>query len=390
MKILIAPDSFKGNLSSLQVAAALETGVRRVLPRARCLKLPVADGGEGTVQSLLDALGGSLVRKQVCGPAGRPVRACYGLLADGESAVIEAAEASGLPLVSGRERNPLRTTSYGTGELLRAALDRGVRHIIIGIGGTATSDGGAGVAQALGARFYSAAGRELRRPATGGMLERITRIATDAMHPGLRRCRVTVACDVKNPLCGPHGAARVYGPQKGATPKAVATLDRNLACFGRLIERDLQCKVLTVPGAGAGGGLGAGLLAFCGARLRPGVRIVLQAVHFRRHLQDADLVITGEGRIDAQTPFGKTPAGVASAARASGVPVIAIGGALADDAGTVFKHGINGLESAAARDMDLAEALRHSRDHLANAAERALRLLGIGQRMERRRQRASR
>lgn len=381
MKIVIAPDSFKGNLSAMQVAVAIERGIRRVLPRARCVKVPMADGGEGTVQSLVDATGGRFLRKSVVGPAGRKVNARYGLLADGETAVIEMAEASGLPLVKGRARNPMRTTTYGTGELMIDAIDRGARRLLIGIGGSATNDAGAGMAQALGFRFLDRRGRLIRGLAAGGMLDRIARIDASGMDARLARARVTVACDVNNPLCGRRGAAHVFGPQKGATPAMVRTLDANLKRFAMLIRRTLGVDVLHLPGAGAAGGLGGGLVAFAGAQLKSGIDIVIEATRLKDHLRDADLVITGEGSVDFQTAFGKTPAGVAAVARQMRVPVVAIGGGLSKDARGVFAHGIDGLESTMTREMSLAEAMDNSREYLADAAERVMRMILVGTRI---------
>lgn len=383
MKIVIAPDSFKGNMTSLQVASAIEKGIKRVLPRARCVKVPMADGGEGTVQSLVDATGGRIVRKKVTGPAGKPVRASYGMLADGETAVIEMAEASGLPQVSGREKNPMKTTTYGTGELIRDAMDRGARHIIIGIGGSATTDGGAGMAQALGVKFRNSRNTVIKEKGSGGMLNKIASIDMSDVDPRLRKTRVTVASDVDNPLCGKRGAAHVFGPQKGATPAMVKTLDANLKHFGQLIKRDLKKNIINMKGAGAAGGLGAGLVAFTGARLKSGIDIVVEATGLKNAIKGADLVITGEGRVDFQTAFGKTPAGVAKAAKRFRVPVVAIGGGLADDARGVFDHGIHALESAAARDMSLEEAIALSKQHLANAGERTIRMIQVGQKIVR-------
>jgi glycerate kinase len=381
MKIVIAPDSFKGSLDAMQVARAIERGIRRVLPRARCVKVPMADGGEGTVQSLVDARGGRFVKLKVRGPAGRPVRARYGILKDGRTAIIEMAEASGLTLVSGRARNPLRTTTYGTGELIADALDRGARRLIVGIGGSATNDGGAGMAQALGVRFLDARGHLIRARAAGGMLDRIAGIDTSRVHRELSRARFIVACDVDNPLCGPRGAARVFGPQKGATAKMIRRLDANLRRFGAVIRRELGIDVVNLPGAGAAGGLGGGLVAFANARLQRGVDIVIEAVGLARHLRGADLVFTGEGRVDFQTAFGKTPAGVAGAARKLGIPVIAIGGGLADDARGAFAHGIDALQSAIARDMPLDVAIARAPEFVADAAERAMRLVLVGRRL---------
>ncbi len=390
MKIVIAPDSFKENLTSLEVASALERGIKRVRPRAKCIKVPMADGGEGTVQSLVDATAGKIVKKRVMGPLGEPVTARYGILGDGTTAAIEMAEASGLPLVPRERRDPLRATTYGTGELILDAIERGVSAIIIGIGGSATVDGGTGMAQALGVSFLGGNGQAIVEPACGGLLERITEIDAHGLDPRVRKTRITIACDVENPLCGPRGAARVFGPQKGATPEMVEVLDRSLRHLAMLIKRDLGIDVLRVAGGGAAGGLGAGLIAFARAKLKRGVDLVIDAVDLGKHLRGADLVITGEGRVDSQTAFGKTPAGVAKAARKLKIPVVAIGGGLADDARGVFEHGIDALEAGAARDMDLAEALRLSRAHLENAGERVMRLILIGERMaSRRRSQAS-
>jgi glycerate kinase len=378
MKIIIAPDSYKGSLTSMEVARAVEKGIRRVLPKARCTSVPMADGGEGTVQSLVDATGGRFIRKRVKGPAGKPVTARYGMLADGETAVIEMAEASGLPLVSGRSRNPLRTTTFGTGQLMVDAMNKGARRIIIGIGGSATTDGGAGMAQALGVRFRDRRGNIIRGAAAGGMLDRIAGIDMSGRHEAVERTTITVACDVDNPLYGKRGAAHVFGPQKGATPAAVKKLDANLRHFGDVIKRSLGRDVAKLKGAGAAGGLGAGLMAFAGAELRSGIDIVVEAVRLERHVKTADLVITGEGQVDFQTAYGKTPAGVARVARRYKVPVVAIGGGLADDARDVFKHGIDGIEAAVARPMTLDEAVDSSKDMIANAAERVMRLIVIG------------
>lgn len=389
MKIVIAPDSFKENLTSLEVAAALERGIKRVRPRARCIKVPMADGGEGTVQSLVDATGGTIVKKRVMGPLGEPVTARYGILGDGTTAAIEMAEASGLPLVPPERRDPLRATTYGTGELILDAIERGVSAIIIGIGGSATVDGGTGMAQALGVSFLGGNGRAIAEPVCGGLLERITEIDMHGLDPRVRKTRITIACDVENPLCGPRGAARVFGPQKGATPEMVEVLDRNLRHLAALIKRDLGIDVMRIAGGGAAGGLGAGLIAFAKAKLKRGVDLVSDAVDLAKHLRGADLVITGEGRVDFQTAFGKTPSGVAKAARRLKIPVVAIGGGLADDARGVFEHGIDALEAGAARDMDLAEALRLSRGHLEDAGERVMRLIVIGERMAAKRRRDS-
>jgi glycerate kinase len=381
MKIVIAPDSFKENLTSLEVAGELETGLKRVWPNATYVKVPMADGGEGTVQSLVDATGGQIVKVEVSGPMGARVMASYGLLGDGKTAVIEMAEASGLPLVPKEQRNPLIATTFGTGELIGDAIKRGVNEIILGIGGSATNDAGAGLAQALGVRFLNFGGAPIPDLIAGGHLDKVQAVDMSTANPGLEKIHISVACDVTNPLCGEKGASRVYGPQKGATPEMVEQLDKNLAHFAHVIKRSIGQDVIDRPGAGAGGGIGAGLMAFTNATLKRGVELVVAATRLEEHMQGADLAITGEGRVDFQTAFGKTPSGVAAAAKKHGVPVVAIGGGLADDAGGVFQHGIDGLETATPNAMPLDVAIKKSRQYLQDAAERAARLIVIGQRM---------
>ena len=381
MKIVIAPDSFKENLTSLEVASELEAGLRRVWPDAEYVKVPMADGGEGTVQSLVDATGGRIVKCAVTGPLGQKVLASYGLLGDGQTAVIEMAEASGLPLVPKPERDPLRATTFGTGELVADAIHRGVTDIIIGLGGSATNDGGAGFAQALGVRFLDKDGAPITDPLGGGRLEDITAVDTQWINPGLANVSIAVACDVTNPFVGEKGASAVYGPQKGATPETVQQLDRNLTHFAAIIKRDLGIDIAEEPGAGAGGGLGGGLLAFTNAVMKRGVELVVEATELDKHMQGASLALTGEGRVDFQTAFGKTPSGVATVARRHGVPVVAIGGGLADDANGVFQHGIDAIESATPNAMPLDVAIQKSRQYLQDAAERVARLIVMGQRM---------
>ncbi len=381
MKIVIAPDSFKENLTSLEVATEIETGLKRVWPDATYVKVPMADGGEGTVQSLVDATGGRIVKVEVSGPMGARVLASYGLLGDGRTAVIEMAEASGLPLVPKEQRDPRIATTFGTGELIADAINRGVTEIILGIGGSATNDGGAGLAQALGVRFLNFGGALIPDLIAGGHLDKVQAVDMSAVNPGLAKIHISVACDVTNPLCGENGASRVYGPQKGATPEIVEQLDKNLAHFAHVIKRSIGADVINRPGAGAGGGIGAGLMAFTNAELKRGVELVVAATRLEDQMQGAFLAVTGEGRVDFQTAFGKTPSGVAAAARKHGVPVVAIGGGLADDAGGVFAHGIDGLETATPNAMPLEVAIKKSRQYLQDAAERAARLIAIGQRM---------
>ena len=372
MKIVIAPDSFKECLAAREVAECLARGVRDVVPRARIECVPMADGGEGTVKALVDATGGRYVTVVATAPLGNRIRARFGILGDGRTAVIEMAAASGLPLVPLRKRNPLVTTTHGTGDLLRSALDRGARKILIGIGGSATNDGGAGVAEALGARLVDARGRAI--PPGGGGLATLARIDLRGLDPRVRGVRIEVACDVTNPLTGPTGAARVYGPQKGATPAMVRTLDRNLARLARIIKRDLGIEVDRLPGSGAAGGLGAGLVAFLGAKLRPGVAMVVDAVALRRTLRGADLVITGEGCMDRQSAFGKTPVGVARAAKEQGIPVVAICGSIGDGAEAVLAQGIDAYFAITPRPMPLDESLRRAPELLRTTAAQVMRL----------------
>lgn len=381
MKIVIAPDSFKESLTSLEVASELEAGLKRVWPDAEYVKVPMADGGEGTVQSLVDATGGRIIKCAVSGPLGQKVLASYGVLGDGKTAVIEMAEASGLPLVPRSDRDPLRASTFGTGELVADAIHRGIEDIIVGLGGSATNDGGAGFAQALGVLFLDKDGAPITEPLGGGGLGEIHAIDMRSVNPGLAKIKISIASDVTNPLTGEKGASAVYGPQKGATTEMVQTLDRNLAHFADLIKRNLGRDIADQPGAGAGGGLGAGLLAFTDATIKRGVELVVAATNLDDYMKGADLAITGEGRVDFQTAFGKTPAGVAQCARRHGVPVVAIGGGLSDDANGVFQHGIDGLGAATANPMPLEVAILKSREYLQNAAERVARLIMIGQRM---------
>ena len=377
-KIVIAPDSYKESLSSLEVAQAIEAGFRRVFPSAEYVLVPVADGGEGTVDAMVAATGGRKEIVMVGGPLGEPVEAFYGLTGDGATAVIEMAAASGLALVSPDRRNPLLTTSCGTGELIRAALDAGARRFILGIGGSATNDGGAGMVQALGARLLDAQGHELGPG--GGALADLDRIDVSALDPRLKACRIEVACDVDNPLTGPRGASAVFGPQKGATAEMVQALDANLARLARLVERDLGVAVDAVPGAGAAGGMGAAMLAFFGATLKPGIEIVTAAVDLDTHVRDADLVITGEGRIDFQTVHGKTPIGVARVAKRHGKPVIGIAGSLGADVGVVHAHGIDAVFSVLSKPCTLDEALRDAAANVELTARNVAAVLRLGAR----------
>lgn len=373
MRIVVAPDSYKGSASALAVAQAMERGIRAVFPTAEVCKIPIADGGEGTVEALVIATGGQFRQTQVIGPLGDRVTAQWGILGDGETAVIEMAAASGLPLLAPDRRDPRVTTTYGTGELLRAALDTGLRKIIMGIGGSATNDGGVGMAQALGARFTGEDGVEL--PRGGAALARLKRIDLAGVDPRLRETEITVACDVDNPLCGPRGASAVFGPQKGATPKMVVELDAALAHFAALATATTGRQVAERPGAGAAGGLGAAMLFFTPARLRPGVEIVLDAVRFAEVVKEASFVVTGEGRTDFQTAFGKAPVGVARVAKRFDVPVFCLSGALGEETDTLIAHGIDALLSICDKPMTLEEAMGEGEHLIETAAARLCRIV---------------
>ncbi|MEH6531068.1 MAG: glycerate kinase [Photobacterium frigidiphilum] len=378
MKIVIAPDSYKESLTAMEVATAIEAGFRQVMPNAEYHKLPMADGGEGTVQSLVDATDGTIIEHTVTGPLGEQVKGFYGLMGDGKTAIIEMAAASGLHLVPAEKRNPLLTTSFGTGELIKAVLDQGVEHIIVGIGGSATNDGGLGMAQALGIKMLNAQGNELGYG--GGELAQLARIDMSGIDPRLAKIKLEVACDVNNPLCGLKGASHIFGPQKGATPAIVEQLDANLAHYAEIINVQLGQDVKDIPGAGAAGGLGAALLGLFNASLRPGIDIVMDAVNLTDIVSDADLVITGEGRIDSQTIHGKTPIGVARAAKKFHTPVIAIAGCLSDDCDVVYEHGIDAVFSVVPRAMALSDAFEEAAFNVQMTARNVAAILTVGRR----------
>jgi glycerate kinase len=338
--------------------------------------LPMADGGEGTVESIIDATGGRLIRLSVKGPLSRKVESSFGLSGDGETAVIEMAAASGIQLISAEERNPWITTSYGTGELIRAALDEGSRYILIGIGGSATNDFGSGMAQALGIRFLDKKGETLT--GCGGELGNVERIDVSGLDPRISETRILVACDVTNPLTGPQGASHVYGPQKGADPDMVRRLDANLAHMARLVSEQLDKNVENIPGSGAAGGLGGGLMAFLSAELVEGVPAVADRVGLQEHVQWADLVITGEGAMDFQTQYGKTPYGVARVAKASGKPVIAVAGTIGEGAEALYDFGIDAMHSILEAPMTLEEAISRTPELLETAGERIGKFIQVG------------
>jgi glycerate kinase len=360
MKIVIAPDSFKGSLTAHEASAAMEAGVLQLLPDAHVLKHPVSDGGEGLVAVVTSALGGCIVTTNVSGPLpGQRVDARWGLSSDGSLAIIEMAEAAGLTLVPADRRDPKVTTTYGVGELIRAALDAGVSSIVIGIGGSATNDAGAGMAEALGVKFVDAEGKPLVRGGAG--LLGIAAIDAQGKDVRIDNVEVLVACDVQNTLCGIQGASAVYGPQKGARLSDVALLDKALLRFGRCVHASLGVDVLDVAGGGAAGGLGAGLVAFCGATLKRGIDLVLQVTGFDDHLQGADLVITGEGRIDRQVRFGKAISGIVEQAKRHNIPVAAVVGSIEGARESFLNDGfLNDLESLIDVHTSPEEAMRNA------------------------------
>jgi glycerate kinase len=376
MRILIAPQSLKGSLTAAEAGSSIAQGVQAVYPKAEIEIVPIADGGEGTVQALVDATNGKIIQQIVTGPLGKPVPAFFGLMGDGSTAAIEMASSAGLPLVPPDQRDPRITTTYGVGELILAALDYGSRHFIIGIGGSATNDGGAGMAQALGAALLSRHGTQIARG--GAALATLAHISTTTMDPRLQECTVEVACDVTNPLCGPTGASAVYGPQKGATPEMVEELDSALTHYAQIIEQDLGMSVREIPGAGAAGGLGAGSIAFLHATLRPGAQIVFEAIHLEERIRMADLVITAEGQIDEQTAYGKSVGSVAEIAKRYGLPVLALAGSLGDNYQVVYELGVAAVATLPSGPMTLAFAMENAARLLSEAAERACRLIQVG------------
>ena len=378
--ILVCPNAFKGSLTASEAAKAIAAGIQRTVPvesHDAIVRLPLADGGDGTLETLVEATGGAIHRRRVSGPLGGPVEACWGRLGGNQQdvAVIEMASASGLRLLREDEYDPMLATTAGTGELMRAAIEAGCRSLLVGIGGSATNDGGMGMAAALGARFLDSDGNVLA--SGGGALARLAHIDLTDMHipPDLV---VHVACDVDNPLCGREGASAVYGPQKGATTAMVLELDRALAHYAGIIEEQLGIHVRDIPGAGAAGGLGAGLMAFCGAHLASGIEMVLDATDFDRHLRGCRLVVTGEGRMDGQTARGKVIAGVARRARQAGIPVIALAGSIAEGAETLLRlQGLTAALSILDGPMTVEQAMRDAARLLSDAAERLMRLLQV-------------
>ncbi|AXH83633.1 TPA: glycerate kinase [Haemophilus influenzae] len=375
MKFVIAPDSFKESLTALEVATAIETGFKRVFPDADYVKLPMADGGEGTVQSLVDATQGKLIECEVTAPLGDKVKSFFGLSGDGKTAIIEMAAASGLHLVPPEKRNPLLTTSYGTGELIKLALDLGVESFILGIGGSATNDGGVGMLQALGMQCLDSQDKPIGFG--GAELANIVKIDVQQLDPRLQQVHIEVACDVNNPLCGECGASTIFGPQKGATSEMVKQLDAALSHFAEIAERDCGKQIRDQAGAGAAGGMGGGLLLLPSVQLKAGIQIVLDRLRLIDYVKDADMVITGEGRIDAQSIMGKTPIGVARTAKQFNKPVIAIAGCLREDYDVVFDHGIDAVFPIIHQLGDLSDILKQGEQNLISSAQNVARVLAF-------------
>lgn len=372
MKIVIAPDSFKESLSAKEVATAIKQGFSRYLPNAQYCCIPMADGGEGTVTSLVEATQGRFISTQVCSPLGKQVTATWGILGDNSTAVIEMAQASGLHLIPSSQRNPNLTTSYGTGELINAALEMGVKKIILGLGGSATNDAGAGIMQALGLGLKDKLGSSL--PFGGQALTQLHSIDITTLNPKLKQVEIEIACDVTNPLCGENGASAIFGPQKGATKDDIAQLDKALRHFGTYLENMTQRNLINIAGSGAAGGLALPLLAFTQATLSPGIELVAKAVELEKYFIDADLVITGEGRMDSQSAQGKTPIGVALLAKKYHRPVIALVGGYLPDYGVVHQQGIDAVFSIVPGVSTLDDALRNAQKNLSETAYNVARL----------------
>lgn len=373
MHIVIAPDSFKDCMEAADVAKYLSEGILLVDPEVTIESIPVADGGEGFVKAMLSALGGEKIVVTVSDPIGRDIEAYYGILTDGTTAIIEMASASGIEHLTTEELNPLITSTYGTGQLMKDAMLRGCKKLIIGIGGSATNDGGLGMAMALGYRFLDSEGNEVEQG--GGALKNVVKIDASAVDVLLREIEVLVACDVTNPLTGERGASAVYGPQKGATPELVTLLDNNLNAFAKVIKSDIKCDVLSLSGGGAAGGLGAGLVAFAGGKLQAGFDIVKKQTGLEAAIAKADLVITGEGKMDGQTKQGKTPWGVAQIAKKHGKPVVAVAGFLGDGYRELYNEGFTSIFALPNGPITLDDAIEDAPKLLKEAGERIFRLI---------------
>lgn len=371
--IVLAPDSFKESMTAKEVCVAMERGIKKVNSNIQCIHVPMADGGEGTMQSLVDATGGEVYSLEVVGPLGNKVKAEYGILGNGEIGVLEMASASGIHLVSLEERNPLITTTYGTGELIKACLDRGVKKLLIGIGGSATNDGGVGVIQALGGRLLDKEGNELGFG--GGELEKLDRIDLTNFDRRLKDVVIEVACDVSNPLCGENGASYIFGPQKGASVEMIKILDNNLKHYAKVIKEQFDKDVLEIAGAGAAGGLGAGLMVFLNGNLKKGIEIVIEYSGLEKKVKNCDMVWTGEGSIDFQTQYGKTPLGVATVAKKYNKPVVALAGRVGDDIDILYEKGIDSIFGIMRGVTTIDEALKNGKENIERTSKNIARLM---------------
>lgn len=379
MNIVIASDSFKGSLNSRDAALKIDAGVRRVFPEAEICRISVADGGEGTADAMIGCLGGHMETAEVLSPQGRNIRASYGILSSG-SVIVEMAAASGLVLEPEGQRNIMTATTYGTGQLIKAALEAGHKKIYVAIGGSATNDGGIGMAQALGVSFLDKYGTEV--DFGGQVLQNIVKIDISKRSPLVTQAEITIMCDVDNPLYGPNGAAAVYGPQKGATPLQIKSLDDGLRHLGELVHKQLKKDISNISGSGSAGGLGFGLMAFAGARMRRGIEMMLDICDFDEKIKSADLVITGEGQIDRQSAYGKVLAGISRRAGIYNVPVIAVTGSIGDGAEKLYQCGIRTISSAVCSPMDVQDAIRNADRLIPDAAERVMRAIALGMDIE--------
>ncbi|MCM3714522.1 glycerate kinase [Alkalihalobacillus oceani] len=377
MKVIVAPDSFKGSVSAMGAAKAIEKGIKQYLPEAETVLIPVADGGEGTMDSLVAATGGKKVELEVTGPLGDPVRAAYGQLGDGRTCVIEMADASGLYLIPPERRDPMKATTFGTGQLIKAALDAGCREFILAVGGSATNDGGSGMLQALGMKLLTKDGHEVGFG--GGELDQIATIDDREFDGRITDSTFLLACDVQNPLIGPTGASHIFGPQKGATPEMVEILDKKLSHWADLVEAQTGIALHNKAGAGAAGGIGGAFQAFFSAEMRRGIDIVIEYTGLEEALAGADVVITGEGQIDYQTASGKTPMGVAQAAQKHGIPTVAFAGSIGKGIEELYQYGIQSVHSIVNGPMSLADAMNKAEQLLQQKAEQVIRTMYLNQ-----------
>ena len=380
MKIVIAPQAFKGSISAMNAAKAIEHGVKSVLPNCETILIPIADGGDGTLETLIDVMGGDIVTENATGPLGSKLKADWGALSNQKTAIVEMARTSGLALLNPNDLDPYKATTYGLGEMISKSMDKGYREFIVGIGGSATNDAGAGLAQALGVRLLNASGKEIGR---GGFnLKHLDSIDMSRLDPRIAESKFNVACDVDNPMCGPEGASAVYGPQKGASKEMISVLDNALQHFCHIVHRDLNKEIKHMPGAGAAGGLGGGMFAFLNASLKKGIDIVLETLDFDEKIGDADLVITGEGQMDFQTVFSKAPIGAAKASKSKNIPVVSLSGSLGKDYELVHDHGIDAVFSIPSKPMTLQESSDNAHELISKASEEIMRTILVGTRIK--------